>query len=271
MAKVLSLVLLVGLAAVCDGQNAFAENCEIGSEDCIQCDAGSDPTCLCNRNDFIHWASEGFYTYEGALQDCTLELIGSGVTPEQYAVCLGEDPRTAPYSNNCSVCFGRIMDCTINSCVSSCVSFDLRDNPACRQCVIENCEAIFFNCSGWPTASCNKCTNPSSSIIPGFPDGYLFGAFGGIAFIAVVLGAVACRRRSISDNDDLGELDYNEGSNYQLKIDPSPRDTMQTVDTMNSNQVVRGSSPPGYSGSPQFRAGSFDYNDLDEISDKPDI
>jgi hypothetical protein len=56
------------------------------------------------------------------------------------------------YSQGCASCFGDLVGCTAHSCWSHCIG---GETPACKQCVISNCDTPFTTCSGFtpPQAS----------------------------------------------------------------------------------------------------------------------
>ena len=81
-------------------------------------------------------------TFTETLGDCATEALGN---PAQVATCLQDD---AGLSEACSECYGTFTGCLLNNCLVPCRADPMSTD--CIDCLLDNCNAQFEECSGFP-------------------------------------------------------------------------------------------------------------------------
>ena len=95
----------------------------------------------CTEADLQWMATYGDSTATVAT-DCGTNCLFAG-DPEQCMIdCM--TPLT-PYTPDCILCFSGQAECASNSCLLTCL---FGSDAACAQCVLDNCQAPFFECAG---------------------------------------------------------------------------------------------------------------------------
>jgi hypothetical protein len=101
---------------------------------------GTTPTGACtNTADTAVVCGAGF---DDAVSTCALDALGQGPGTSQ---CLQDD---AGLSKDCADCYGDVTQCGFDNCVVVCGADSA--SQACRDCVSENCDAAFGECTGTP-------------------------------------------------------------------------------------------------------------------------
>jgi|GEM_PF-1275431 len=126
---------------------------------CSNCGAAGQPACGDECPDSISWA-------QGASTDCGLQCIGDADAQGCTTACTAA---ATGLSTACAGCYGALILCTVNNCISQCIA-DPTSAP-CLDCQEQNCLPEF-----------NSCTAPPSP--PQLGDPYSFAT-------TLVLGSIA--------------------------------------------------------------------------------